>query len=152
PLAALNIGIVGRPPTDPDSYAVHWNLVTPEYFEVLKIPLIRGRLFSDRDGAGAAPVALVNQAMAKRYWLNADPLLDEILVAPRIGGELEETTPRRIIGIVGDVRQYQLRSEPRAAIYVPLSQLPNRQAAFLNRMGASLTWIIRTRDEPYRLS
>jgi predicted permease len=151
PLAALNIGIVGRPEIEQDSYAVHWNLVTPEYFDLFKIPVVRGRPFDDSDRAGAAPVALINQAMAMRYWPNADPLRDSLFIAPRIGGELEETTPRRIIGIVGDVRQYQLRSEPRAAVYVPLRQLPDRQAAFLNRIGTSMTWIIRTRSEPHLL-
>ena len=152
PLAALNVGIVGRPRDDEYSYPVHWNLVSPEYFETLKIPLLIGRRFDDRDRAGSPGVVLINQAMAKRYWRDADPLRDSLVIAPRIGGELEETAPRRIIGVVGDVRQYELRYEPRASVYVPLNQLPDGQAAFLNRFGASLTWMIRTRDEPYLLA
>ncbi|HEV8348561.1 MAG TPA: hypothetical protein VGQ16_18425 [Vicinamibacterales bacterium] len=58
---------------------------------------------------------------------------------PLIGRRFARAAPRRIIGIVGDVRRYQLRSEPRAAVYVPLRQLPDRQAAFLNRIGTSMT-------------
>ncbi|HEY2153939.1 MAG TPA: FtsX-like permease family protein, partial [Vicinamibacterales bacterium] len=148
---ALNVGILGRPRDDEFSYAVYWNLVSPGYFDVLKIPLVRGREFTERDDAGATPVVLINQAMAKRYWPDSDPLRDSLLVAPRIGGELEETVPRRIVGIVGivgDVRYYQLRNEPRASMYVPLNQVSERQVAFLNRLAPTMTWLIRTRAEP----
>ncbi|HEY2164213.1 MAG TPA: FtsX-like permease family protein, partial [Gemmatimonadaceae bacterium] len=145
---ALNVGILGRPRDDELTYAVYWNLISPGYFDVLKIPLVRGRTFTERDDAGATPVVLINQAMAKRYWPDADPLRDSLLVAPRIGGELEETVPRRIVGVVGDVRYYQLRNEPRASIYVPLTQVSERQVAFVNRLAPTMTWLIRTRGEP----
>jgi predicted permease len=148
PCCALNVAIPGRPRDDDYSYAMHWNLVTPTYFDVLRIPIVRGRAFTDRDVAGAAPVVLINQAMARRYWPDGDPLRDALVIAPKIGGELEEIIPRRIVGIVGDVRQSQLRLDPRAAIYVPLPQVTDSQAAFFDRFGVSLTWMIRTRGEP----
>ncbi len=91
---------------------------------------------------------LINQAMARRYWPDGDPLRDALVIAPKIGGELEETIPRRIVGVVGDVRQSQLRLTPHAAIYVPLSQVTDSQVAFLNRFGVSATWMVRTRGEP----
>jgi predicted permease len=149
---ALNISIVGRPRDDEYSYAMFWNLVSPGYFDVLKIPLVRGRRFTDRDDAGATPVALINQAMAKRYWPDADPLHDAIVIAPKIGGEFEETVPRRIVGIVGDVRQHELRYEPHATVYEPLGQMSERQAAHFNRLGKSMSWIIRTRGEPHLMA
>ena len=148
PCCALNVAIAGRSRDDDYSYAMHWNLVTSGYFEVLRIPIVRGRAFTDRDVAGAAPVVLINEAMARRYWPDGDPLRDGLVIGPKIGGPLEETIPRRIVGIVGDVRQSQLRLSPHAAIYVPLAQVRDSQVAFFNRRGVSLTWMVRTRGEP----
>jgi putative ABC transport system permease protein len=148
PCCALNVAIAGRPRDDDYSYAMSWNLVTPAYFDVLRIPIVRGRGFTDHDVAGGAPVVLINQAMSRRYWPDGDPLRDALVIAPKIGGEFEETIPRRIVGIVGDVRQSQLRLTPHAAIYVPLSQVTDSQVVFFNRRGASLTWMARTRGEP----
>ncbi len=54
PCCALNVAIAGRPRDDDYSYAMHWNLVTPAYFDVLRIPIVRGRAFTDRDVAGTA--------------------------------------------------------------------------------------------------
>ena len=114
---------------------MYWNLVSPGYFDVLKIPLVRDRRFTDRDDARAAPVALINQAMAKRYWPDVDPLRDAIVIVPKIGGEFEENVPRRIVGSVGDVRQHELRYDPHASVYVPLGQVSERQLAHVNRLG-----------------
>ncbi|OLE81521.1 MAG: hypothetical protein AUF76_12740, partial [Acidobacteria bacterium 13_1_20CM_2_65_9] len=127
--AALNVSIVGRP-RDDEYYALGWNVVSPEYFDALKIPLVRGRFFSNRDGERGAPVALVNEAMARRYWSDGDPLRDALVIAPRIGGDIEETVPRHIIGVVGDVRHHALRQD----------------------LGVYLTWIVRTRGEPHRIA
>ena len=55
----------------------------PGYFEVFRIPVKRGRTFTDRDDASAPPVALINEAMAKQYWPDSDPLQDRILIGPR---------------------------------------------------------------------
>jgi predicted permease len=131
---------------------VDWNVVSQGYFDALKIPLVRGRRFTERDDAGATPIALINQAMTKRYWPDADPLRDAIVIAPKIGGEFEETVPRHIVGIVGDVRDYAVRYGPRASVYVPIGQVSDRQTAFFNRLGMSMTWIVRTRGEPRLLA
>jgi putative ABC transport system permease protein len=152
PCCALNVSIAGRPRHDEYSYAVDWNLVSPGYLDVLKISLVRGRRLTERDDAGATRVALINQAMAKRYWPDADPLRDAIVIAPKIGGDLEEAVPRRIVGIVGDVRDHELRYAARASVYVPLRQVSDRQTAFFNRLGMSMTWLVRTRGEPHLLA
>jgi predicted permease len=149
--AALNVSIVGRSRND-EYDALGWNVVSPEYFDALTIPLLRGRLFTNRDGQSGAPVVLINEAMARRYWSGSDPLRDALVIAPRIGGDIEETVPRRIIGVVGDVRHQALRQDPRASTYVPIAQVSDRQAAFFNRFGVYLTWIVRTRGEPHRIA
>ena len=147
----LNVGIVGRP-RDDQYYAVGWFLISPRYFETLRIPLLRGRGFNDRDTHTSTPVVLINEAMAKRWWAGADPMRDRLLIAPTIGGELEESVPRQIIGVVADVHYQALSWDPRASVFVPLAQSTDGQTAFRNRLGARMTWIVRTKAEPHRLA
>ena len=52
--------------------------MSPGYFEVFKIPVMRGRAFTDRDDAAAPPVVVINEAMAKQFWPKADPLSEQI--------------------------------------------------------------------------
>ncbi len=79
-------------------YSVSWS-----YFDALKIPVLRGRAFTDHDDASAPGVILINEAMAKQYWPKGDPLRDRLQKAPGLGGPFAEP-PRQIIGIVGDTR------------------------------------------------
>jgi predicted permease len=146
--SALNIGIVGRPRDDEYSFAVYWNVVSSRYFDVLKIPILRGRGFTEGDTTGSPPVVLISQTLARRYWPDGDPLRDSLLIGPKIGGEFEETVPRQIIGIVGDLRRHSLRYPPHPAVYVPIGQLSDKQASFFNRFGLPMSWIIRTTEEP----
>jgi predicted permease len=145
---ALNIGIVGRPRDDEYSYAVYCNVVSSRYFEVLKIPILRGRGFTDGDVSGSPPVALISDALARRYWPDGNPLRDSLLIGPKIGGEFEESVPRQIVGIVGDLRRHSLRYSPHPAVYIPVGQLSEKQASFFNRFGLPVTWLMRTREKP----
>ena len=97
--------VVGRPLTDgPFHGGGGWLTVSPGYFEVFKIPVMRGRAFTERDDGAAPPVVVINQAMAKRFWPKGDPLSDKIWIGKGMMTELAAETPRQIIGIVGDVR------------------------------------------------
>jgi putative ABC transport system permease protein len=78
-----------------DKPLVGWRPVTPTYFRTLRIPLIKGRLFTDQDNANSPPVAIINQTLANRYFANEDPLDKKITV----DGEI-----MTVIGVVGDVR------------------------------------------------
>jgi predicted permease len=73
-----------------------WTLVSAGYFESFKIPVLRGRAFTERDESGPL-VAIVNQALAKQFWPNSDPLRDQIIIG-------RNEARRQIIGVVGDVR------------------------------------------------
>ena len=88
------------------------------YFTALSIPLQRGRTFTERDTAGATPVVVINAALAKKYWPDADPLGQRITIAKGLGPEFEEP-PRQIIGVVGDVREDGLDRAAPAILYVP---------------------------------
>ena len=129
-----------------------WQTVSPGYFEVFKIPVLRGRSFNERDNAaGAPPVVVINQAMAKRFWPKGDPLNDKIWIGKGIMPELAAETPRQIIGIVGDVRDGALNRDPGPTMYIPNAQVPDA----LNELNVRLTplaWVMRTRGDPMALS
>ena len=94
---------------------IDWRIVSPGYFKTLQIPLVRGRTFTDADGSGATPPALiVSQATAKKFWGDADP----------IGRALTRSADRSVtftvVGVVGDVRSTALNQES-PALYYPVA-------------------------------
>ncbi len=143
--------VVGRPLKDgPFHGGGSWLTVSPGYFAVFKIPVVGGRVFTERDDGAAAPVVVINQAMAKRFWPKADPLADKIWIGKGIMSELAAETPRQIIGIVGDVRG-GLDNDPNPTMYVPNAQVPDALNA-LNVRITPLKWVVRTRVNPFTLS
>jgi len=114
-------------------------VVSPGYFDVLRIPLIRGRFFTERDRLETPAVAIINQAMDRRFWPAGDPLNDQLLIGKGLGPGFEEP-PRQVIGIVGDVHDDALYRNPQAAVFVPAAQLPDARTA-----GREVAWVVRTR-------
>jgi putative ABC transport system permease protein len=144
------ITVVGRPLTGPNKYHGYgiWISVSPGYFDVFKIPLLRGRLFTEGDDSNGRPVVIINKAMARAYWPDSDPLNDQVFIGKGIGPEFEEPA-RQIIGIVGDVHDGTLYRNPEPAMYVPESQLTDARTA---RFGGPIVWVVRTRAEPLSLT
>jgi putative ABC transport system permease protein len=124
--------------------------VSPGFFEGFRIPVLRGRYFTFRDAGPSAPVALINEAMAKQFWPKGDPLADRIVMGRGVGPEFEDA-PRQIVGIVGNIRDGGLNREPGPTVYIPLSQMPDGMTA-LNSRVASTTFIVRTKVDPHSLS
>jgi putative ABC transport system permease protein len=144
----LPFDVVGKPlPNGPQR--VRWVSVSPEYFDVFRIPNSRGRVFDDRDSRGAAPVVLINQAMARQFWPDRNPLDDQILIGKGYGPEFVDP-PRQIIGIVGDVRDEALNHAPNPMLYVPEAQVPDGMSALFARIDP-LIWVVRTRVAPASL-
>lgn len=138
-----SIRVVGRP-ADASPLMASYRIVSPGYFDVLNIPVLRGRALTDRDRTEAPPVAIINQAMARRYWPGADPLNDRLIAFP--GLVPDEEPVRQIVGIVADVRDgMPLDQEQQPLVYVPLAQLLDRESA---SQAESLAWVVRTRAEP----
>ena len=143
--------IEGRPLGDlPYHGGGNWRSVSPRFFEVFKIPLLRGRVFSDRDSGEAPGVVVINETMAKRFWPADDPIGRRIIIGRGGGPDLEEPA-RQIVGVVGDVRDNGLNKNPEPIMYVPVGQVPDGITALNNRV-APLMWAIRTRGEPYAVS
>jgi putative ABC transport system permease protein len=100
------------------NYEANNRVVTPGYFEAMRIPLRRGRLFQDADGPDAPPVAIVNETMARKFWPNRDPIGKRF----KFGSPEDKTYWRRIVGVVADVRQMRLNEPPRQEMYFPYWQ------------------------------
>ncbi len=92
-----------------------FNIVAPQYFDVLGISLFRGRDFSESDSKTAPFVAIINETMAKRYWPNADP------IGRRFGADVWGK-PAEVIGVVKDSKYTTLGEEHKAFMYLPLAQ------------------------------
>ena len=148
----LPFAVVGRPlPDGPFHGGGGWLTVSPGYFEVFKIPVKRGRTFTDRDAAGAPPVVVINEAMAKEFWKDGDPLNDRLVIGRGIMREFASEPDRQIIGVVSDVRDRGLNNDPGPTMYIPQAQVPDAVNA-LNVRITPVAWVVRTRVEPYSLS
>jgi predicted permease len=100
-----------------------WRSASPRYFTAMNIRLGAGRLFDDRDGAGAARVALVDEQAAAKYWPGRSPIGDSVNIDD---GAIK--TWRVIVGVVGTVHHDGLDVEPRGTLYLPLAQRPTASA------------------------
>ena len=103
--------------TGPDKPVAGFRVVSTSYFDVVEQPLRRGRAFTDRDTADAPFVAVVNEAMARKYWAGADPIGQRF----RIGSDPHWT---EIVGIAGNVKHATLREPMAPEFYVPYRQVP----------------------------
>jgi predicted permease len=120
-----------------------WTFVAPGYFDVLKVPVLRGRDFADTDRAGAPGVVLINEEMARRFWPSRDPIGDRLMIGKGMRPEYDDEPVREIVGIVGNVRDTALTRPARPAMYVPLAQEPDGVTR-LNVQLLPLVWIVRT--------
>jgi predicted permease len=136
--------IVGRAATNARYDGRGWQAVSPGYFDIFKIPVLRGRAFEPSDRAGAAPVAIVSAAFARKF-----PLAERMVLGHGYGPEFEEPA-RQIVGVVGDVHDWGLNRDPQPMAYVPAAQVTDGITALANR-ASTLAWIVRTRVAPQTL-
>ena len=147
----LPFNIEGRAPTEgPYSGGAGYLPASPGYFDVFRISLVKGRVFTDQDNGAAERVVVINEAMAKKYWPKNDALGARITIGKGVGPEFEEP-PRQIIGIVGDVRQSGLSQPSNPIMYVPIAQVNDGIMALNNRI-IPMTWVVRTKLPPFSLS
>jgi putative ABC transport system permease protein len=95
------------------------SVIYGDYLEVMGIPLLRGRYFTDHDGPGSAHVLIVSESLAKKYWPGANPLGKRLKWGT---AESADSWPT-IVGVVGDVKQGPLDSETALHSYEPYAQL-----------------------------
>lgn len=147
----LPFNIVGRPKGDaPFTGGGGYLTVSWNYFNTFKVPLLRGRMFTEQDNGAGPGVVIINEALAKQYWPKGDPLKDRLLIAPGVGPAFAEPA-RQIIGIVGDTRSAALDRKPDPMMYTPIAQMPDGMTA-LNSRIAPMFWIVRSKVEPHSLA
>jgi len=112
-------------------------VATDGYFQVLGIPLIRGRIFDERDGANTPNVVVISESLARDRWPNQDPIGHTIEFG-NMDGDLRLLT---IVGIVGDTHEYGLDAPPRPTVYVNLFQRP-RAAITLTMLSDADTRLV----------
>ena len=109
---------IPTPPPGPGANQIVANTVTPDYFRTFGIDLVRGRLFTAQDTAGAVRVALINETAARFYFGGADPIGRPIA----FGSKPDPARTMTVVGIVRDAR-HSLRQAPPRMVYQPLAQI-----------------------------
>jgi predicted permease len=150
----LPFRIVGRA-LDPGEGQFHgggaWITVSPGYFEVFKIPVLRGRTFNERDDHAATPVVIINESMAKQYWKTANPINEHLTIGRGGMREFAAEPDRLIIGVVADSRDGGLNQDPGPKMFVPQAQIPDNVNALNTKIGP-MAWVVKTRVPPLTLS
>jgi putative ABC transport system permease protein len=118
---------------------------------VFKIPVRKGRTFTERDMSTSVPVAIINEAMARQFWPDSDPLTDRIVIGKGVMREFAAEGERQIVGVVADTRSNGLDAEPQPQMWVPQAQVPDAANA-LNVGLTPISWIVRTSVPPQSLS
>ncbi len=131
------IHIEGRPvPAPGEENSIGYLIVGTDYFKTLGVRLMSGRDFTGQDAGEGAPVAMINETMARRYWPGEDPVGRGI----RSSSAAADAPWIRIVGVVADVRHQNLFDPPRAEMYRPEAQ----------KGPAEMTFIVRTKNDPLR--
>ncbi len=126
-----NFSIEGRPDPPPGgSGTANFQLISPTYFQTMRIPLAGGREFTEGDGRDAPPVAIISEEMARRYWPDEDPLGKRV----KLGAHDSEARWFSIVGVAGDVRRFMFDRELQPTLYFPQEQSPTRGMYFALRV------------------
>jgi putative ABC transport system permease protein len=142
----VDFTIAGRPAvTRGDEPRAMFSAISPDYLHVMQIPLLRGRELSEKDVETSPWVVVINVAMARKYWPNQDPIGQVITLDTQ--ALRSEERPREIVGVVGNVRQFQLGTDPFPEMYAPYPQQAHHctPAATETRLHKSL--VLRTSSE-----
>ncbi|MBV9761542.1 MAG: ABC transporter permease [Acidobacteriaceae bacterium] len=147
----LPFNIAGKAPKAGQTFNgdEQWRFVSPHYFAVFRIPLLRGRTFTERDETKSPKIVIINQAMAKKYWPKEDPVGQMITIGKGLGPQFNDD-PREIVGIVGDVRETGLGDKDVGVMYIPQSQVPEGLTQLANSV-IPLSWCVRSVMDPNSL-
>jgi putative ABC transport system permease protein len=122
-----------------EEYTADYGAVSPNYFDLLKIPLRKGRVFTNHDDDRATKVVIVNEAFARKFFPQQDPIGQRVRDTGRDTGRAINDS--EIIGVVGDVRDHGLDQAPEPRLYGSILQRSNQFFAVFLRASANLTTI-----------
>jgi predicted permease len=107
--------------------------VSSDYFKLMDVPLLRGRFFTDSDVDSKEPVAIIDEATARRYWPDRDPIGRRLRFGQDPAASRLQQPWRTVVGVVKDVKQDGLDRDGVPHIYVPVSQYPGRSLSIVLR-------------------
>ena len=145
---SMNFLIEGRPAPPPETaggaqQSAAYTAITSNYFKTMKIPILRGRDFDDRDNLAGNLVVIVNQSMAKRFWPNEDP------IGKRIAFDLvPNERAREIVAVVGDTRLSRGQRQPGPIVYAPHQQQDAHWVGPNLGPRAGMYFVLRTNGDP----
>ena len=152
PQQMTDFRIIGVPPPPAgDEPDVAYASVTPGYFSSMALVLRRGRVLNASDGAATPRVAVINEAMRKRFWPNGNPVGKRVALSieslrfdrPDAPPRLDfEGAAREIVGVVADVRASAIADPALPAMYVPFAQRPVSNLTLAVRTGGNPVWLI----------
>jgi predicted permease len=147
----LPFNIVGKTPAKGDQYNgdEQYRWVSPHYFRVFRIPLLRGRVFRETDTGNSLPVVIINDKMAKQYWPKEDPVGQVIVIGRGLGPQFDDP-PRQIVGVVATTHETGLANGARSVMYLPQNQIPEGLTALANSVIPT-AWAVRTARDPMGL-
>jgi putative ABC transport system permease protein len=120
---SLGISIDGATlPDGQDRVAIAETVIDPGYWDVMRVPIVRGRPFNAGDTQTSPKVAIVNQTMARKYWADDDPIGKVIRIPDVPGPNGPQTLVLAVVGVAKDGRYWQLGESPQPFIYRPFSQ------------------------------
>ena len=134
---------------------VNLRAADPGYFSAMRIPLRQGRVFAASDTADTPVVAVIDQAMARRFWPDGQPLGKRL----KLGGAESQSPWMTIVGVVGDIKHRGVNAEERETVYVPEAQLPVPVLSLVVRSTGSpeglvkpITQVVRSLDPDLPMS
>lgn len=124
------------------AWAAEWYPVSADYFAALRIPVERGRPIESTDRDQARPVAVISDALARRFFADRDPIGQQIQL------DVLDDPPREIVGVAGNVRQDRYQSSPQPQVYVPRTQLPSFMDMTVSFEILVPSFVVRTEGDP----
>lgn len=144
----MGFQIAGQPARDPNTpggnnLQAAYFATTPGYFHTMRIPLIQGREFNDRDTAAGPPVIVINKAMADRWFPNQNP------IGQRIALDFVPDEPmREVIGVVGNTLASVYQKNPEPTLFIPHLQQAQRWQGPSWNYRAAMAFVLRTDGDP----
>jgi putative ABC transport system permease protein len=136
--------IVGRPKDRANPPGARVTAVSGEYARVLSTPVLRGRMIEESDSAPAPPVVVVNEALAKKYFPNTDPLQQQIDLGGKETGMLKPVT---IVGVLGNQVDSNVGGTPDPMIFLPYQQVPPTSLFYQALISTMVSFVVKARGD-----
>jgi putative ABC transport system permease protein len=145
----LPVSVEGRSHADPNEAdgECQYRAISADYFRLMRIPLRRGRPFSERDSLHSPSVAIVNETAARAMWPDEDPIGKQVRIGKTMGPEWSDPGPREVVGIVADIHDLGLAQPAPLEIFVPYAQVPPTIVA-MEVKQLPPAFVVRTKGRP----